>query len=90
MDLQDVFLRRAKNDFLPFQSLVHLAVDCGLVQHRGPGFREKLRSIASDEVRCRSEAKKTPPGWPTLVGTGPLSAVHDREVLLLLNIDLYL
>lgn len=50
VDLQDVFLRRAKNDYLPFQSLVHLAVDCGLVQHRGSGFRDKLQSIAAEEV----------------------------------------
>eukprot|EP00435_Cladocopium_sp_Y103_P038007 s1292_g10.t1 len=50
VDLHDVFLRRAKHDLLPFHSLLHLAVDCGLVQHRGPGFTEKLRSIAADEV----------------------------------------
>jgi len=50
VDLHDVFLRRAKHDLLPFSSLVHLAVDCGLVQHRGPGFTEKLRAIAADEV----------------------------------------
>lgn len=50
VDLYDVFLRRAKHDLLPFHSLLHLAVDCGLVQHRGPGFTEKLRSIAADEV----------------------------------------
>ncbi|CAJ1330241.1 unnamed protein product, partial [Effrenium voratum] len=50
VDLQDVFLRRAKHDLLPFPSLLHLALDCGLVQHRGSGFREKLRSIAAEEV----------------------------------------
>eukprot|EP00913_Durusdinium_trenchii_P029418 g27577.t1 len=55
VDLQDVFLRRAKNDYLPFQSLVHLAVDCGLVQHRGSGFRDKLQSIAAEEVSLQLE-----------------------------------
>ncbi|CAE7724541.1 unnamed protein product [Symbiodinium sp. KB8] len=50
VDLHDVFLRRAKQDLLPYTSLHHLAFDCGLVQHRAPGFREKLRNIASGEV----------------------------------------
>jgi hypothetical protein len=51
-DLKSHFLRRqSSHQYLVLTGhLRHGAKDCGLVQHRGPGFTEKLRSIAADEA----------------------------------------